>query len=259
MSSKIPLFFKRLSKLAPGCGTGFATLLLLAACAAPIPSSVPVDPNEANNRQVHAFNVALDKSLVGPASNAYGTILPRPVQQGVANFSGNLDLPGDVVNDLLQGRPHYAVENTFRFLLNSTVGLAGLFDPATAIGLPQRKTDFGETLHIWGVGEGNYVELPGLGPSNERDMVGTIVDIAANPVGALLPNAPSYVGTVAKVGSKLSYRHRYSETIDSVLYDSADGYAQARLLYMQNRRFELGQTATSDDSFLDPYEDPYAQ
>ena len=253
MSNIIPLFFKRLSKIDPGCGIGFAALALLAACAAPIPSSVPVDPNEASNRQIHAFNVALDKTFVGPASKSYGTILPRPVQQGISNFSGNLDLPADVANNLLQGRPHYAVENTARFLLNSTVGLAGLFDPATAIGLPQRKTDFGETLHVWGVGEGNYVELPAFGPSNERDTIGTIVDIVANPVGAIFPNAPTYVGTVAKIGSKLGDRNRYSETVDSVLYGSADGYAQARLLYMQNRRFELGQTVTSDDSFEDPY------
>ncbi len=235
--------------------------ILLSACAAPAPLPLGEDPLEARNREVHQFNVALDRALLKPAATTYGSI-PDPVERGVTNFADNLDLPADVVNNLLQGRPHYAVQNTFRFAVNSTVGILGLFDVASLIDAPHKKTDFGETLHVWGMAEGPYVELPGFGPSTERDTLGTVVDLVANPVGALIPDLPSGVGTAATIASKLGDRNRYSATIDSVLYDSADSYAQARLLFLQNRRFELGQNAGgtgAEPDFLDPYEDPYAE
>lgn len=216
------------------------------------------DPNESANRETHAFNLGLDRALVRPAAGAYGSILPEPVKQGVSNFASNLDGPGDVANNLLQLRLGKAGHNTLRFAVNTVVGIGGLFDPATAIGLPEKPTDFGETLHVWGVPEGNYVELPFVGPSTSRDFVGIIVDVALNPVRLALPQPEANYATIAKVASKLGDRDRYSETVDSILYESADSYAQARLLYLQNRRFELGQTA-GDDSFVDPYEDPYAE
>ena len=215
------------------------------------------DPNEAANREIHAFNRGIDRTLVRPAAGAYGSVLPEPVKRGVANFASNLDAPGDVANNILQGRLGDAGQNTLRFAVNTIVGIGGLFDAATAIGLPAKPTDFGETLHIWGAAEGNYVELPFVGPSTERDLVGLIADVVLNPVRLALPQPEASYATVAKVASKLGDRDRYSETVDSILYDSADSYAQARLLYLQNRRFALGQTA-DEDSFVDPYEDPYA-
>jgi phospholipid-binding lipoprotein MlaA len=242
--------------------SGFAVALIAAAflsgCGqAPVAQGI-TDPNEANNRQIHEFNRGVDKTILRPLSSSYDSILPRPVTQGVSNFAGNLDIPGDVLNNILQGRPGKALKNSFRFVVNSTIGLAGLFDPATEIGVAADPTDFGETLHVWGVGEGNYTEAPLLGPTTERDLVGTVVDLAMNPVRIILPRPESTYATGAKLASRLGDRARYSDTIDSVLYESADSYAQARLLYLQNRRFELGQTA-SDTGFEDPYEDPYAQ
>ena len=100
--------------------------------------------------------------------------------------------------------------------------------------------------------------MPFVGPSTERDFVGIIVDVALNPVRLALPQPEAGYATVAKLGSKLGDRDRYSEIVDQLLYESADSYAQSRLLFLQNRRFALGQTVT-DDSFVDPYEDPYAQ
>ena len=230
----------------------------LAACAAaPAPQGV-TDPKEAANREIHAFNQGLDRALVRPASGVYGSVLPEPVKRGVANFASNLDAPGDVANNLLQGRIGNAGQNTLRFAVNTILGIGGLFDTATALGLPGKPTDFGETLHVWGAGEGNYVELPFVGPSTERDFVGLIVDLALNPVRLALPEPEATYATVAKLGSKLGDRDRYSEIVDQLLYESADSYAQSRLLYLQNRRFALGQTA-ADDTFVDPYEDPYAQ
>ena len=159
-----------------------------------------------------------------------------------------------------------AVENTVRFAVNSTLGLGGLVDVSTAAGLPEQPTDFGETLHVWGFGEGNYVELPVLGPSTERDMFGRIGDLVLDPIWYVLPTGEALAAYGLVVIDDLNYRDRYKSTIDSILYESADSYAQARLLYLQNRRYTLGQTTSSDgangfedpyadDSFIDPYED----
>lgn len=237
---------------------GCATLALVAGCTRPTASAAINDPYETENRGTHAFNVAVDRNVIKPLALAVAQPGGGPIQVGVGNFANNLAVPGDVLNDILQLRLGKAVENTLRFSVNTVVGIGGLFDPATAIGVNGKKTDFGETLYVWGVDEGHYVELPLLGPSTARDALGEVVDYAMNPVSLLLQAPESYFGTAAKVASKISDRARYSETYDSILYDSADGYAQARLLYLQNRRYELGQTA-DDAGFVDPYEDPYAQ
>jgi phospholipid-binding lipoprotein MlaA len=237
--------------------------VMLSACGpAPIPSGVD-DPFEARNRQIHNFNRAVDRTVLRPTANTYSSILPEPVERGVSNFASNLDAPGDVVNNILQFRLFKAAENTLRFAINSTVGIGGLLDPATALGLAGDPTDFGETLHVWGAPEGQYAEVPFLGPTTNRDLIGVIVDVAANPVRLVLPSPESTYATGAKIASGLSYRSRYTNTVDSVLYESADSYAQTRLLYLQNRRFELGGTAgAADGGFEDPYsdfEDPYAE
>ncbi|MGQ0566549.1 MAG: MlaA family lipoprotein [Gemmobacter sp.] len=234
-----------------------AVLALVACGPAPAPLGIN-DPNEAANREVHEANKAVDRALVGPASNAYGGAVPGPLRQGLSNVAGNLNLPGDVVNGVLQGRPGPAAENTLRFLVNSTIGIGGLFDPARAMGIDGKTTDFGETLHVWGFPEGAYVELPILGPSTSRDVAGRVVDVALDPIRLLLPRREGAVATVAGAASRLGDRYRFDNTVDSILYDSADSYAQARLLYLQNRRFELGQTGgtgTDDDGFIDPYAD----
>jgi len=237
-------------------GLRLCGVLLLAGCAAPVAQGVD-DPYEIENRSMHAFNVGLDRNVLKPLA-AGGSNVPPEVWQGVGNFADNLDAPGEVVNSLLQFRLGAAVENTLRFGLNTIVGVGGLFDPATAMGIEGRDTDFGETLHVWGVGEGAYMELPVLGPSTQRDTLGMVVDYAINPVRLLVPEPEVYIDTAAQILSKVGDRSRYSETFDSLLYDSADSYAQARLLYLQNRRYELGQTS-GEDSYVDPYEDPYAQ
>lgn len=234
--------------------------LVLSACAqAPTPQGI-YDPDEVQNRGVHQFNLALDRGLVGPGASGYGNFVPKPVQQGISNVAGTLDLPGDIANNILQFRLGNAAHNTLRLAVNLTAGVGGLFDPATVLGVTEKKTDFGETLHVWGAEEGAYVELPVIGPSTTRDTVGTLVDVALNPLRFILPSPESTYATLAKGASRLGDRNRYSDTLDSILYDSADSYAQARLLYLQNRRFELGQDSPPDDSaFYDPYEDPYGQ
>lgn len=236
-----------------------ALILTLAACG---PATLPpgdqiADADEARNRAAHEINIALDRSLLSPTAQAYGTVVPEPVRQGVSNFADNLGQPSYVVNNLLQLRIGDAAQNTLRFALNSTLGVAGLFDVATALGVPAEETDFGETLHIYGVGEGDYVVHPGLGPSTTRDTVGMVVDRVLNPLGHFIEAPESRYVTGANIASGLNSRYTFGTTVDSVLYESADSYAQLRSLYLQQRRFELG---GSDAAYEDPYtnEDPAA-
>ena len=228
----------------------------LAGACSVAPEGVEVhDPWEAQNRVVHEFNRGLDEAAVRDLARA-SAALPQEATQPVVNFADNVGLPGAVINGVLQGDIGGAATNTMRFLINSTIGVAGLLDPAGAIGLYEEETDFGETLAVWGVPEGAYVELPLYGPSTERDAFGRLVDAVLDPLGDVgLPVQQDY-GTVARITGQVIERGRLGDTIDSVLYESADSYAQARLIYLQNRRFELGQDAPVDDSgFVDPFED----
>lgn len=231
-----------------------AAALLAGACAAPAPSGIN-DPHEDANRRMHEFNRAVDLAVVRPLSGALSDGgEPGPLGTGLRNAARNLSMPAAVMNKTLQLRFEDAVHNTVRFALNTTIGLGGLFDPAGAIGLTARKTDFGETLHVWGLPEGNYLELPLLGPSTDRDLLGTVLDAVADPLGALLPSPERHWARAARIGSKLGDRARFSGTVDSILHESADSYAQARLMYLQKRRFELGQEP-ADDDFFDPYDE----
>lgn len=232
-------------------------ILTLAACATPDGPNDINDPIEPVNRAIHGVNKGLDEVIVNPAAQTYGTVLPAPARRGVRNFADNLGLPSAALNNLLQFQLDDAFVNSARFLFNSTIGIGGLFDPASTIGVDERSTDFGETLHIWGVGEGAYLELPLLGPSTGRDAVGTVVDFVTNPLNAIGSHPEADIMIGGRVGARLGDRYTFSDSVESVLYDSADSYAQARSIYLQNRRFELG--STSEDQYLDPYEDPYEQ
>ncbi len=234
--------------------------LVLGACSVPGPGGAPGgihDPYEETNRRNHELNRAIDRGLVRPAGKGYTSILPDPVGETVSNFGANLSLPGTVVNNLLQGDLGGALQNTYRFAFNTVFGIGGLGDPAGELGITEVEADFGGTLHVWGVPEGAYVELPVLGPSTERDAVGRVVDLFTNPLSYTLPKPEKYYGTAARAAAKLRNRGRFSDTVDSVLHESADSYSQSRLIYLQNRRFELG--GNDDDAYIDPYDDPYGE
>lgn len=140
------------------------------------------DPFEPVNRQVFAFNEAADKAVIGPVADAYETVTPRFFRTGVSNFLSNLNSPVVFANDVLQGEPKRAGVTLYRFLINSTFGVAGLMDPAEhELGVPGHSEDFGQTLAVWGVPEGAFVVLPLLGPSNMRDGIGQAVDAAFDP------------------------------------------------------------------------------
>lgn len=245
---------------------GLVVVLALAGCAsrpAPGPDGID-DPLEPMNRVTHGLNKGIDRMVVRPAASVEGTVLPGPLRRGIGNVAATLDLPGDIANQLLQGRVFDAATNTLRLGANLTLGLGGLVDFASAAGMPRLETDFGETLAVWGVGEGPYLVLPALGPSTLRDALGEVVDIAFDPLGQVLHGRDARAATLLRLLAKIDRRGRHAGTVDSILYESADSYAQLRLLYLQNRRHELGkhgvtgQSAPEAESF-DPYEDPYAQ
>ncbi|MEP2530226.1 VacJ family lipoprotein [Shimia sp.] len=236
-------------------------MLALSACSSntEVSRSGIYDPKEDSNRKMHQFNKGVDKYLFSPASNGYGSIFPAPVRQGFSNFADHLSLPNDVINHTLQGDLEEATVTTIRFVVNTIFGFAGLVDTATALEIPRDDTDFGETLHVWGVQEGAYVELPFFGPSTSRDTVGLITDIFLNPFVVVFREPTQYIGAVAYVIDAMGNRYDFDATIDSVLYDSADSYAQARIIYLQNRRHQLGIEGSDAyvDPDFDPYEDPY--
>ena len=226
----------------------------LAACSQPDGLSEFHDPFEAHNRQVHEFNKNLDRMFVRPVGEVANE-LPDEITIPVSNFADNVGLPNAVVNNVLQGDLGSAITNTVRFGLNTTLGIGGFFDPASAFGIYEQEADFGQTLAVWGVGEGAYLEIVGLGPTTERDAFGTLVDLIMDPIGQVGTKAQVTYALPSEVAGLAISRGQFSGTVDSVLYESADSYAQSRLLYLQNRRFQLG--VETDDTYLDPYSDPY--
>lgn len=230
--------------------------LLAAGCSAAPPGAEIHDPYEPLNRRVHALNKAVDQAVLRPLARGTASA-PPGLTRPVVNFSDNAGLPGTVVNNVLQGDVDGAARNTLRFILNTTVGVLGLADPAGAIGLREVETDFGATLAAWGVPEGAYLELPGFGPSTERDAAGRVVDFVLDPLDRLdgIPREVQEYSFPAKVAEQVVERGDLGDTLDEILYESADSYAQARLIYLQNRRFELGQAQAAEDYYFDPYED----
>ena len=219
------------------------------------------DSYESVNRKVHGFNKALDKNFIRPVSTGYTSVVPTEFQVLVSNFSNNLSLPASVLNKLLQGDIPDAASNAARFAVNSTLGLAGLFDPSVSFGLPAQQTDFGATLHVWNAPQGDYLELPVLGPSTERAALGLLVDLFTNPLGYQLNSEQRVYRNGASAASILGLRSQYGSTIDTMLYDSADSYTQSRLIYLQNRNFTLGGSDEMkyDELYFDPYENDDAE
>ena len=156
---------------------------LLAGCATTAdPSRDVSDPLESYNRAMFAFNEAADKAVFKPVAQAYQTVLPDPVISSIGNFFSNLNDVVVLANDVLQLKLHQAVMDSGRIVCNTTFGVLGLFDVASRVELPKHYEDFGQTLGVWGVGEGYYVVLPFLGPSTVRDTVGFIADALTDPL-----------------------------------------------------------------------------
>lgn len=160
----------------------FAIALLLIGCAS---TSVPreeADRLESYNRAMFSFNDAMDRAVFKPVASAYQTMLPEAVTSSIANFFSNLNDVIVLANQLLQFKFHEAVMDSSRVVFNTTFGVFGLFDVASGMGLPKHAEDFGQTLGVWGIGEGYYVVLPLLGPSTVRDTFGRVGDFFIDPL-----------------------------------------------------------------------------
>lgn len=234
----------------------FAVLMLalsLGACAVPRATDDDVpDPYEVQNRRIHEFNRGVDAAALGPAAGGYSGV-PVPVREGLLNFSENILTPGWFLNNVLQGDLEGAGNNLFRFTINSTLGVGGIFDPASSFSLARSEADFGQTLYTYGVGPGAYIEVPLLGPWTQRDAAGFVVDVAINPIRLFEIPYPTALILGSYAVTLLNDRTAFSESIGQTLHESADSYAQTKGIYLQNRLFELDGGETQE--YFDPYED----
>ena len=232
-----------------------AMLATLGACAGhtDLSQGEVYDPFEDMNRSVHAFNKLVDGAVIGPVADAYGTVVPEELQMVVENAASNLSEPNAFLNHIMQGDGQGASDTLARFLLNSTLGLGGIFDPAADLGIFKKPTDFGETLAVWGVDEGAYIELPLLGPSSVRDSVGIVVDLAIDPLNYVITKEQAYYLLALRGVNLIGKRHAYDDLINVLYYESADSYAAQRLSYLQNKRYAVSGGETEVDDLEDPY------
>ena len=205
------------------------------------------DPMENWNRGVWAFNGAVDKAALKPATTAYRTVTPVPLRRGFSRVFDNLLEPFSAVNNLLQGKPRRAINNLGRFVINTTIGVGGLADHATDLGLPETHEDFGQTLAVWGAAESPYLVLPLLGPSTVRDGVGTAVRFVADPAQIVIGSELSGSGQTAYTATRLlDGRSQLIDTgVDRALETAADPYATARSAYFQRRRAQIADEAAA--------------
>lgn len=209
------------------------------------------DPWEPVNKRIFTFNQYFDDWFMRPLAKGYAAVLPPPAQQGVQNFFSNLDDVTVLINNLLQGKPADAASDGGRVLLNTTFGVAGLWDVASRVGLQKHDEDFGQTLGVWGVGPGPYVIMPFLGPSNLRDTIGFGVDVASSPVSS--PDDPATRNSMHAL-SIVDTRVQALQ-FDDLMY--GDVYIFMREAYMQQRQYEVSdgeipqQRASEDDPWSD--------
>lgn len=198
------------------------------------------DPIEPFNRYMMDLNLAADALFLKPAAQSYKDVVPEQVRDSVHNLLANLRSPLTFIHDLLQGSVSRAETTLARFLVNTVVGVGGIFDPATGLGLKQHAEDAGQTLATWGAGEGFYLVLPIFGPSNLRDAVGLAADVVIDPV--------SYYGRVEDVAlitagrpiaEGIDARSRNIEVVNQLQKDSLDFYAAVRSAYRQRRVNEI--------------------
>lgn len=198
------------------------------------------DPLEPVNRAILEFNKVVDHFLLKPALLAY-QLVPPPIRDGVHNALLNLKAPIVFAHDLLQGESNRAGDTASRFAINSTIGLLGIWDPAAKwFGLPGHTEDAGQTLAVWGVGEGPFLMLPVLGPSNPRDLVGMGVDSFADPFNWYARNIDADGFIYGRLGlTVLDTRDEVGGTLDALERTSLDFYASLRTIYRQRRADEI--------------------
>lgn len=208
------------------------------------------DPLQPMNRVFYRFNDLGDRYLLRPAAVGYQRALPRQLRSGVHNFFSNLLYPVTIANGFLQGKFRQSGRDGARFLLNSIVGLGGLFDPATRVGLTENDEDFGQTLAVWGVGDGPYLVIPVFGPSTLRNVLGAAVDAPLTPFLSVTDGDVD-VTLGAWVINQVDRRSGFLDA-DQQVFEAYDPYTFVRDAYLQNRQYRsLDGNVPEDDSYLE--------
>ncbi len=221
------------------------------------------DPLEPMNRSVDSFNTGLDELVLRPVSKGYSSVIPGGARASVTNFFQNLLVPNTIVNDFLQGKVKRGLQDTYRFVVNSTLGIAGLFDVAAYVGIERHQEDFGQTLAVWGVGQGPYIVYPVLGPNSARNTPGTIMEylldgstylvMVMSPEAALAAVALKYIDERANIEDFVKLRDEMA----------LDAYVFVREGWRQSREYRIydghppAQPKSEDDDFEDEFADEF--
>lgn len=207
-----------------------------------------IDPYQGFNRKIMAFNDEGDKWILKPIARSYKAITPKPIQRSVHNMFANLNEPVVIINQLLQGKLKLGLQDTGRFIINTTLGIVGLFDVATKVGLDKHDEDFGQTFASWGVPSGAYLVIPFWGPATLRDGVGDVADSYAYPIRYLDPprtrNQTMGLGLIDKRASLL----------EAEKLIEGDRYLFIRDAYLQRREFLANDGEVENDPFLEEFE-----
>ena len=207
------------------------------------------DPFEDLNRDIFIFNEKLDEKLLKPAALTYRKVTPQFARTGVTNFFNNLEEIDTTINQVLQGEIRYAFNDAGRFVINSTIGLFGLIDVASKMGLEKHEEDFGQTLGVWGFDSGPYIMIPFLGPSNPRDLL-------SRPISSFLSGTFAMEDNDVKITlvgiDALETRERL---LDAETLIIGDKYIFVKDAYIQSREYEINNGSTEDDEFLDDMDD----
>ena len=199
------------------------------------PGRSPYDPWEGFNRRVHAFNNVVDRAVARPLATAYTNVVPRFARTGVTNFFSNLRAPVTITNQLLQGRPGDAWDSLGRFVMNSTLGIGGLFDPASRALVPRRSEDFGQTLGAWGWRRSRYVELPFFGPRTVRDVFGLAGDMPLSPIRTIEEDKIR----IGLQGLQLVDMRSQLLAGDDMRDNAVDEYSLVRDAWLQRRNYQI--------------------
>ena len=223
--------------------------LLVLLFSLPVFSEEISDPFEDLNRDIFIFNEKLDEKLLKPTAIAYRKVTPQFARSGVTNFFNNLEEIDTTINQVLQGEIKHAFNDAGRFVINTTIGLFGLIDVASKMGLERHEEDFGQTLGVWGFDSGPYIMIPFLGPSNPRDLL-------SRPISSFLSGTFAMEDDDVKITlvgiDALETRERL---LDAETLIIGDKYIFVKDAYVQSREYEINNGSTEDDEFLDDMED----
>lgn len=229
-----------------------AAVMVMTGCATTNENAGVYDPLEGYNRAMYKFNDAVDTAVLKPVAKGYDAVVPDPISQGISNFFSNLNDITVIINDLLQGKFAQAGRDTHRFVVNTTVGVGGIFDVASLSGLNKNNEDFGQTLGVWGAEPGAYVVLPFFGPRNVRDSFGLIGDIFTDPVTYVDHDETRW----ALIGTDVIDTRANLLKAEKVLDEAAlDEYSYVRDAYMQRRQSLVYDGNPPEDDDFDVFED----